>query len=469
MKIQLIQLKYKCNDFQYNYENIISQNINNEADLIIFPEIENSDNFEFDSNYNSAKDDFYRKICNYFSDKNLLIGTNFIKNGSLENVNNCSIDILNNKIYISKNYDEDVECDLYILAENKYYTMNSYSDFVENIGNKHNFIHTNAIMLDEENVYTGQSFVKNKNGNINSVYPFLEEFSSIIDFSDTNNVVDYKKLNLMEEIFKVTTFAIKEYCENCGFKQVVLGLSGGIDSALVATLAAYAIGKENVYAIMLPSKYSSEGSIKDAEKLVSNLGINVETIPIKSLFEIFMTDVAKESKMDLAEENLQSRLRAIILMFNSNRFNRLLLSTGNKSEVACGYGTLYGDMCGGFNPIADLTKTKVYELSNWINRDKEVISKEIIEKEPSAELKPNQKDSDSLPKYELLDKIIVDYVENQLSYEDLLNKYNKSELDKTLKLIHRAQFKRNQACLGVRLTDNAFCSNIKYPIMQKIY
>ena len=248
-----------------------------------------------------------------------------------------------------------------------------------------------------------------------------------------------------------------------------MGLSGGIDSALVATLAAYAIGKENVYAIMLPSKYSSEGSIKDAEKLVSNLGINVETIPIKSLFEIFMTDVAKESKMDLAEENLQSRLRAIILMFNSNRFNRLLLSTGNKSEVACGYGTLYGDMCGGFNPIADLTKTKVYELSNWINRDKEVISKEIIEKEPSAESKPNQKDSDSLPKYELLDKIIVDYVENQLSYEDLLNKYNKSELDKTLKLIHRAQFKRNQACLGVRLTDNAFCSNIKYPIMQKIY
>lgn len=220
---------------------------------------------------------------------------------------------------------------------------------------------------------------------------------------------------------------------------------------------------------MLPSKYSSEGSMSDSEKLVKNLGINVETIPIKSMFDCFMQDVAKASKMDLAEENLQSRLRGLILMFNSNRYNRLLLSTGNKSEIACGYGTLYGDMCGGLNPIADLTKTNVYKLSNWINRNGEIIPAEIINKAPSAELRPNQKDSDSLPEYEILDQIIEDYIENQLSYEELIKKFDKDLVDKTLHLIYRAQFKRNQACLGVRLTENAFCANVKLPVTQNIY
>ena len=321
-------------------------------------------------------------------------------------------------------------------------------------------------MLEESNVYAGQSFAKNAKNEIVELFPLIDEKIKEINFSKKINI---EKSQTEEEIYKVTTFALKEYCENTGFKKVLLGLSGGIDSALTEVLAAEALGAENVYSIMLPSKYSSEGSIKDSEKLVKNIGINATTIPISSMFECFMENVATEHKLDLAEENLQSRLRGLILMFYSNRENALLLSTGNKSEVACGYGTLYGDMCGGLNLIADLTKTNVYKLSNWINRNGEVIPHEIIEKAPSAELRPNQKDQDSLPEYEILDGIIEDYIENQLSYNELNIKYDKNIVDKTLKLIYRAQFKRNQACLGVRLTENAFCSNVKLPVIQKFY
>ena len=468
MNFQILQIKYKQNNFEYNYNNIKSQSINNNADLIILPEFNTDSGMEFDFKYQESKEKFYKDLCEYFSDKNVLIGTKLIQNGELFDIKNKTFNVADKTIYVSDEYKENIECDLYVLAKNRYYAMNTIHDFIENIVCSNTFVHINPIMMDEEKIYAGQSFIKSRHNNLLRIYPFLEEKSETINIYD-DNVVNTNEISTIEEIFKATTFSIKEYCENCGFKEVVLGLSGGIDSALVATLATNAIGKENVYAVMLPSKYSSEGSIKDSEKLVSKLGINVETISISPLFETFMTSAAKENKMDLAEENLQSRLRGLILMFNSNRYNRLLLSTGNKSEVACGYGTLYGDMCGGLNPIADLTKTKVYELSNWINRNGEIIPNEIIEKAPSAELHPNQKDSDSLPEYEILDKIIVDYIENQISYEELLTKYDKSIVDKTLKLIYRAQFKRNQACLGIRLTEKAFCSNVKLPLMQKIY
>lgn len=465
MKIQLFQIKYRNKNFEYNYENIINQQMK-PADLYVFPEVETNSSMNFDSKYNDAKDIFFEKLCKHFTDKTVLVGKYLIKNGELFNVNNQIINIDNQNIYVSDEYKEPVDCDIYILAKNRYYTKNGLSDFADVIQPNCKFIHVNSIMIDEENVYSGQSFIKNEQNDIVELYPLLEEKSEEADFA---KVIGIEEFDSTEEFYKVITYYIKEYCEICGFKQVILGLSGGIDSALVATLAAAAIGAENVYTIMLPSKYSSEGSMSDSEKLVKNLGINVETIPIKSMFDCFMQDVAKASKMDLAEENLQSRLRGLILMFNSNRYNRLLLSTGNKSEIACGYGTLYGDMCGGLNPIADLTKTNVYKLSNWINRNGEIIPAEIINKAPSAELRPNQKDSDSLPEYEILDQIIEDYIENQLSYEELIKKFDKDLVDKTLHLIYRAQFKRNQACLGVRLTENAFCANVKLPVTQNIY
>lgn len=465
MKISIAQIKYKFSNFDFNYKNI-TENFDDSADLVIYPEIETSKAMDFDSNYQNAKKEFFEKLAKFFSKNTVLIGKKLIKKGRLHDMTDGYFDLNEEKIYVSNEYKENIDCDLYVLAQNRYYAMNTYNNFVENIVTKHNFIYINSIMLDNENVYCGQSFIKNDKNELTAQFPLMEEKVANADFSSHSEL---KTQKTEEEVFKVTTFALREYCANTGFKSVVLGLSGGIDSALTSVLAVNAIGAENVYAIMLPSKYSSEGSITDSEKLVKNIGINVTTVPISPLFDCFMENVAKEGRMDLAEENLQSRLRGVILMFASNRENRLLLSTGNKSESACGYGTLYGDMCGGFNPIADLTKTNVYKLANWINRNGEVIPQEIINKAPSAELRPGQKDMDSLPEYEILDKIITDYIENQISYEELISKYDKKTVDKTLKLIYKSQFKRNQACLGIRLTENSFCSNIKLPTVQAIY
>jgi len=465
MKITLAQIKYKYANFDFNYQNILN-NFDNSADINIFPEIETNSPMEFDSNYQEAKLKFYENLCNYFKKNTILVGKKLIKNGKLYDINKAYFDLKGKKIYVSDEYKDNINCDLYILAKNRYYAMNSHPEFVENTVTHQDFICINSIMLDGENVYAGQGFAKNSRNEIVAEMPLLEEKIENIDFSKNKKI---KKYDTEEEIYKVTTFAIKEYCENTGFKKVILGLSGGIDSALVATLAKEAMGANNVYAIMLPSKYSSVGSIKDSEKLAKKLKINLKNISISPLFDCFMNNIADAQKMDLAEENLQSRLRGVILMFHSNRENCLLLSTGNKSEIACGYGTLYGDMCGGLNVIADLTKTNVYKLSNWINRNEEIIPYEIIKKAPSAELRPNQKDNDSLPEYEILDKIIEDYIENKLAYEELISKYDKDTVDKTIKLIYRAQFKRNQACQGIRLTEQAFCSNVKLPVLQSLY
>ena len=465
MNIKLAQIKYRPANFKYNFEQVINF-FDKTADLMIYPDFEDSKSMDFDSNSQKAKTEFLENISKEFSKNTLLIGQILIKNGKIHNLSNGYFDCNGKKIYVSDTYSDTIDCDIYVLSKNSYYTKESSKNLIENIVPNSDFIYVDSIMLADENVYAGQSFAKNKDNKLVAQFNLLEEEIKSIDFAKT---VKQTKLEQEEEFFKVTTFAIREYCEITGFKQVVLGLSGGIDSALVATLATNAIGAENVNAIMLPSKFSSEGSITDSEKLVKNLGIKVETVPIKPLYDSFMANTNNEDKLDLAQENLQSRLRGVILMFVSNRKNYLLLSTGNKSEVACGYGTLYGDMCGGLNPIADLTKTNVYKLSNWINRNGEVIPQEIINKAPSAELRPNQKDQDSLPEYEVLDKIIEDYIENQISYEELTKKYQKDTVDKTLKLIYRAQFKRHQACLGIRLCEKSFCKNVTLPILQGIY
>ncbi len=467
MKILLAQTRFKTGDFNFNLNSIVD-NVDDNADLIIFPSADieaiGGKDLALDADCRKAQIDFYNNIADKNFKPVLLIGDVLVRNGKIELSDNGYYDICGKKVFVSDTFIENVECDLYILAKNRYFAMNTYKDFFESIETKCDFIYVNAIGMADSNIYAGGSFAKNSKNELVYQAPVCEECAANVDFSKQINFTDKP---MEEEVLNVTTFALKEYCENTGFKRVILGLSGGIDSALTAVLAVKALGAENVLGILMPSMFSSEGSVTDSLKLAENLGIKTIKEPITPLFDAFMKD--RERLHDLAEENLQARLRALILMFYSNRENRLLLSTGNKSESAMGFGTLYGDLAGGLNLICDLTKTNVYKLSNYLNKDKEVIPQAIIDKAPSAELHPGQKDQDRLPEYAVLDDIIEMYIEQNRPVEEIYAKYDKSIVDKTIKTIYRMQFKRHQGCLGVRLTERSFCNGVNLPVVQKFY
>ena len=278
------------------------------------------------------------------------------------------------------------------------------------------------------------------------------------------------------EIWQALVLGVRDYIRKCGFQKVVLGLSGGIDSALVAAIAAEAIGAERVLGVLLPSPYSSEHSITDALALANNLGIKTETIPIGDLMQGFdrtLESLFKGTEFGLAEENIQSRIRGATLMAISNKFGHLLLSTGNKSEMAVGYCTLYGDMNGGLAVIADVPKMRVFSLCKWLNRvgvasrseNREVIPQNIITKPPSAELKPGQVDQDSLPPYEILDEILAAIVCEHLSPPQIVKKgFDRHTVDRIFTLVKRAEFKRRQAPPGLKITDRAFGTGWRMPI-----
>lgn len=469
MKVTLAQTKYKTGDFEFNYNSIADKIGNINADLIILPQVGLEDlggkDLLLDENANKAQSEMYKKIADNFSNKTILIGDILINSGEISLSVDGFYDICGERVFVADFYNSEVECDLYVLAKNRYYAMNSYDDFIDSIEPSSNFVYVSAIGMADSNVYAGGSFAKNKFGVAVAQLPLCEEGVFDVDFSKT---IEFKSTDLQEQVYKVTTFALKEYCENTGFKKVVLGLSGGIDSALTAAIAVKALGPENVLGIMMPSMFSSEGSISDSIDLANNLKINTIKEPITPLFDAFM--INRERKHDLAEENLQARLRALILMFYSNRENSLLLSTGNKSECAMGFGTLYGDMAGGLNLICDLTKTNVYKLSNYINKDGEIIPQAIIDKAPSAELHPGQKDQDRLPEYAILDDILEMYFEQNISQDEIYKKYDKSVVDEVIRKTYRMQFKRHQGCLGVRLTERSFCGDgIDLPVVQKLY
>ena len=252
---------------------------------------------------------------------------------------------------------------------------------------------------------------------------------------------------------------------------MVIGLSGGIDSALTATLAAEALGPENVLGITMPSPFSSKGSVDDSYKLAKNLAIQIETISIENLYEQFkkdLTPIFKGFPEDVTEENIQARARGTLLMAVSNKTGRILLSTGNKSELAMGYCTLYGDMSGGLAAISDLPKTTVYKLSNFINSEKEKIPWETISKPPSAELRKDQKDQDSLPPYEILDGILELYIEDKNSSEEIIAKgFPEKTVNEVLKTVNRNEYKRRQAPSGLKVTTKAFGIGRRVPIAQK--
>lgn len=470
MRTALAQTRFKTADFEFNYGQIIEKIENTDCDLIIFPDYDLEEtggkDLVYDEKCLEAESLMYEKIAAKNYDKAVLIGNILIQNGEISISDDGFFVIYGKNVYVDEIYRDDVICDLYVLAKNKYFVLNSYNDFVESINSRNDFIYVNAVGMADENVYAGGSFAKNRENELVLMMPVCETDCQVVDFE---NKIEFIEEPVEELVYKVTTFGLKEYCENTGFKKVVLGLSGGIDSALTAVLASRAIGPENVLGILMPSMYSSEGSITDSVKLAQILGIKTEKHSITPLFDNFMEKVGHELKGDLAEENLQARLRALILMFFSNRDNRLLLSTGNKSEIAMGFGTLYGDMAGGMNLICDLTKTNVYKLSNYINRDYEIIPQEIIDKAPSAELHPGQKDQDRLPEYAVLDDIIEMYIEQNKSFDEIAEKYGENLVQDTIKKIYRAQFKRRQACLGIRLTERAFCSNVDLPVVQRFY
>ena len=322
-------------------------------------------------------------------------------------------------------------------------------------------------------IFDGGSCVIESDGNIFEELNYFEEdqrnfnlFDGKIS-SDTKIKIQSKK-EKYDFIEKAIVLGIKQYFSKLGFTKAILGLSGGIDSALVTFLACQALGKENVLAVLLPSRYSSEHSINDSLYLVKNLGINHHIISIEDTFnaiEKTLEPYFSGTKIGIAEENIQSRSRAILLMALSNKFGYILLNTSNKSELAVGYGTLYGDMCGGLSVIGDLYKTEVFELCDFINRNEEIIPKNILTKPPSAELRPDQKDSDSLPDYTILDQILFSFIEETKGKEEIIAAGFEPELVKRiLRMVNMNEWKRWQAPPVLRISQKSFGPGRRVPI-----
>jgi NAD+ synthase (glutamine-hydrolysing) len=273
------------------------------------------------------------------------------------------------------------------------------------------------------------------------------------------------------EVYEALVLGLRDYVEKNGFSQVVLGLSGGIDSALTAAIAADALGPERVHGVMMPGPYSSQGSLDDARALAENLGIDLLEIPIGVPFEAFNEVLAPAFEglaPDVTEENLQARVRGTLLMALSNKFGWLVLATGNKSELSVGYSTLYGDMVGGFAPIKDVLKTRVYALAQWRNTESEVIPSASITKAPSAELRPGQIDQDSLPPYDVLDAILRFYVEEDLSIDDIVAEgYGRPTVERVIGMVDAAEYKRRQGPLGVKITPKAFGKDRRMPVTNR--
>ena len=347
------------------------------------------------------------------------------------------------------------------------------------------FVYINQVGGQDELVFDGSSLIMNGDKEIIYEAPPWQEHNAVIEFNEKekkfNNLsFDEFKFSDLENIYMATVIGLRDYVGKNNFPGVILGLSGGIDSAFCAAVAVDALGKDKVEAYMLPSNYTSENSTIDAEDCANRLEINLETIPISDTFlslEESLKTSFKGLPNDITEENLQSRIRGTILMAISNKKGKMLITTGNKSEVSVGYSTLYGDMNGGFNPIKDIYKTELYALANWRNINlpnnilldkKDVIPASIISKEPTAELRDNQKDSDSLPPYDELDQILEGLVEYELSTSELEKKgFSREEIKKVENLLYVSEYKRRQSAPGVKISLRNFGRDRRYPITNK--
>ena len=330
----------------------------------------------------------------------------------------------------------------------------------------------NSVGGNDQLVFDGHSLVLSADGkHLQRLGGFKEELAVVGDPANPFKPDYNRDVDDLGELYQALVLGLRDYFRKCGFKSAVLGLSGGIDSALTAVLAVEALGSEHVTGVAMPGPYSSEGSLRDALLLAETLGITCLKIPIKESYQVMKAGLAgafEGRPEDATEENLQARLRGVTMMALSNKFGSLLLTTGNKSELAVGYCTLYGDMCGGLAVISDLPKTLVYALSRWINRDREIIPADTIEKPPSAELRPNQTDQDSLPPYDVLDAILALYVEENLPVREIVARGHDEALVRRITgLVDRNEYKREQAAPGLKVTGRAFGMGRRLPLAQR--
>jgi NAD+ synthase (glutamine-hydrolysing) len=321
-------------------------------------------------------------------------------------------------------------------------------------------------------LFDGSSIVLNREGNIIAQGRSFEEDLIYFDSKTLTGDLHQQVEGDDASVYSALVLGTRDYMRKCGFQKAIIGLSGGIDSALTAVIAADAIGPENVIGVGMPGPYSSKGSIEDARALARNLGIRFELLPINSSVEAYgrtLKDVFKGHEEDVTEENIQSRARGTLLMALSNKFGAIVLSTGNKSELGVGYCTLYGDMVGGLAVISDVPKTLVYRLSHYANSRREVIPRATLEKAPSAELRPDQKDSDSLPPYEILDAVLEDYVEDAHSAERIAadRGFDIEVVKRVVRMVDRAEYKRQQAAPGIKISPKAFGYGRRFPIAAK--
>jgi NAD+ synthase (glutamine-hydrolysing) len=335
-------------------------------------------------------------------------------------------------------------------------------------------IYTNMVGGQDELVFDGASFVLNQQGQVTHQLPAFVEHLSYVDISNHQPVATAltPPLSLEATVYHALTLGLADYVNKNGFPSVVLGLSGGIDSALTLAIAVDALGAERVKVVLMSSEFTSNISVDDAIDIAKRVGVHYSMIPIKTLFDTFRTALAPEfgdRPFDTTEENLQARIRGMLLMALSNKFGSIVLTTGNKSEMAVGYSTLYGDMAGGFSLLKDVPKTLVYKLAAYRNSLTEIIPERIITRAPSAELRPNQTDQDSLPSYEVLDAIMQAYVEEDMSRHAIMQLgYHQKDVMRVTQLIDRNEYKRRQAPVGVRITQKGFGKDRRYPITCKL-
>ncbi len=333
------------------------------------------------------------------------------------------------------------------------------------------FIFVNQVGGNDELIFDGGSLAFDGQGELLTKSISFTESAAVVDLDQPGPSLAFLPGEYLAAVYQALLLGIKDYFAKCGFQKAVIGLSGGIDSALVAALATAALGRENVLGITMPSPYSSAGSVADSQQLAANLGISIQVIPISPIYESYLETLQPHfagAAFNVAEENIQARIRGNIIMAFSNKYGYLALSTGNKSELAVGYCTLYGDMAGGLSVISDLPKTMVYELAQFINRKKELIPVSIIEKAPSAELRPDQKDQDSLPPYEILDQVLYYYIEEGYSIEAICAQgFDRQMVTWVAKTVDRNEYKRRQAAPGLRITSKAFGLGRRMPVAMK--